>query len=374
MTTRSAPRVTVLLAGVVALGACSSGGESTEDTTERPSTTTTTVPGPPYDAGPVRFDAGVIPGSHDCVPPDADDVEIAWEELRNPIYEEPAMTKDQTVRFVDGRWHMWFSTRSRDEQGYATSTDWTDWEIDEDHAPPVGGSSDITRAANGEYVLTLQVEDDRPRADSRKVAYRTRDDPAGFADAEVRRIAPGIYDDERLIDAALAHTEHGVFAIFKRGLRETLDQTPTLVYSPSGDLEGPWELVGDVESIGLAENFQLLTIDGKWHLLVTAIPFHDPTLFRLEGDPLDPASWLDWDLVGAFAIPEEDWNTGDHDTRGITYDVANSAYLCDARVVDGHFYLFYAGATELESNDGRGHQRIGVARSTDLVTWELPGA
>ncbi len=164
-----------------------------------------------------------------------------------------------------------------------------------------------------------------------------------------------------------------MFAIFKRGLRETLDQTPTLVYSPTGHLDGPWELAGDVESIGLAENFQFLTIDGKWHLLVTSIPFHDPTLFRLEGDPVDPRSWLDWALVGAFEIPEEDWNTGDHETRGITYDIANSAYLCDARAVDGHFYLFYAGATDLESNEGRGHQKIGVARSTDLVTFEVPG-
>jgi hypothetical protein len=35
-------------------------------------------------------------------------------------------------------------------------------------------------------------------------------------------------------------------------------------------------------------------------------------------------------------------------------------------------YLVYAGATELVGNDGRGHQKVGVARSTDLQSWTVP--
>ena len=45
----------------------------------------------------------------------------------------------------------------------------------------------------------------------------------------------------------------------------------------------------------------------------------------------------------------------------------------DWRERDGHFYLFYAGSNDGERFSGRGHAKIGVARSTDLKTWTLPG-
>ena len=313
-------------------GACSSDDSNQEAATEEVNEEV----GPEYDPGRVRFDSGVVPGSHDCVPPDGAGVQIAWDELENPIYEEPFATKNQTRRNVDGRWHMWFSSGTREGMGYVTSSDWTDWVVvDEARSPDSGGSTDITRAADGRYVVARQVEDDRPVPDSRKVVYRTADDVTEFYRDPPDRIAPGIFDNERQIDAAFAHTQWGVYAIFKRGLSTTIDQTPTLVYSPSGDLAGPWELIGDVDSIGLGEQFQVLTIDGKWHLLVTSIPAHDPTLFRMDGDPADSESWLDWTLVGTFEIPEEDWNTGPYETRDFSHDIANTAYLCDARAVDG---------------------------------------
>ena len=60
----------------------------------------------------------------------------------------------------------------------------------------------------------------------------------------------------------------------------------------------------------------------------------------------------------------EDWNRVMH---------ANSAYLCDWREHDGHFYLFYAGANDDVSFERRGHGKIGVVRSRDLIDWRLPG-
>ena len=47
-------------------------------------------------------------------------------------------------------------------------------------------------------------------------------------------------------------------------------------------------------------------------------------------------------------------------------------YLCDARRADGWFYLLYSGSNEQTSFGGLGHQKIGVARSTDLETWHVP--
>ena len=39
---------------------------------------------------------------------------------------------------------------------------------------------------------------------------------------------------------------------------------------------------------------------------------------------------------------------------------------------DGFFYLLYAGTDEVSSYEGRGHVKLGLARSRDLVTWEVP--
>lgn len=54
------------------------------------------------------------------------------------------------------------------------------------------------------------------------------------------------------------------------------------------------------------------------------------------------------------------------------FERANAAFLCDARPVDGYYYLFYSGSTETLLFNGRGHAKVGVARSVDLVDWEVP--
>jgi len=74
--------------------------------------------------------------------------------------------------------------------------------------------------------------------------------------------------------------------------------------------------------------------------------------------------------VRAFDVPQDAWNRGH--TPGITHETANSGYLCDARKLDGYWYLFYAGSTELTEFDGRGHAKIGVVRSKDLQHWQVP--
>ena len=57
----------------------------------------------------------------------------------------------------------------------------------------------------------------------------------------------------------------------------------------------------------------------------------------------------------------------------VTYEHANSVFLCDARAADGYYYATYAGSDELTAFDGWGHAEIGIARSTDLVHWQVPG-
>jgi hypothetical protein len=320
-----------------------------------------------------RGDTGAVASAHDCVPRSAaerGDARVAWKQLENPVFALDHMTKDQTIRLVDGAWHLFFSENlgaapESTRTGHWVGTDLDEWSA----APPAGqwDSPDLTRATDGSYVLAHQLPDPA-NAELRKIFASTATDLAGPW-SEPARLVPGLFEGERIIDAALAHTSRGLFLIFKRGLHQSTEQHDELAWSPSGSLDGPWEYLGEPD-LPWSENFQFLPIDGKWHVLVTTIPVHRPALYRLVGDPSDPQAWLRWKRVRVFDVPEEAWNRGR--TPGITHETANSAYLCDARRLDGYWYLFYAGSTELQTFDGRGHAKIGVARSKDLERWKVP--
>ena len=313
-----------------------------------------------------------IAGAHDCIPRDKaeqGDAEVPWKDLKNPVFELDDATKDQALRLIDGAWHLFYSDRSPDGSaavGHAVSTDLRDWQPERLFEGM--GSPDITRAADDRYVITAQQRDPVNEEISR-IHYRAAPDVEGVW-TEAKRLAPGLYEDQRTIDAGLAHTSQGLFLLFKRGLHTSSEQHDELVWSPSGSLDGPWEYLGEPD-LPWSENFQFLVIGGKWHVLVTTIPIHTPTLFRIVGDPSKPESWLHWKKVRTFKVPEEEWNTG-KGAAGITHEVANSAYLCDARRLDGYWYLVYSGSTELTTFDGRGHGTIGISRSKDLKRWEAP--
>jgi hypothetical protein len=148
-----------------------------------------------------------------------------------------------------------------------------------------------------------------------------------------------------------------------------LQQTAQVAHTVSGSMDRPWTLLGALDPPNL-ENKQPLLIDGTWHLLGTTIPLvHRPRLYTLEGDPNDPRAWLKWKLKRELNIPEEAWNTGANPAE---YERSNAAYLIDERAIDGYFYLLYAGSTEVQTHSGRGHSRLGLARSQNLTSWRTP--
>jgi hypothetical protein len=297
---------------------------------------------------------------------------VPWEQLKNPIFATDAMAKDQAVVFADGRWHLLFSSRSNDPRytglGHVVSTDLRDWKPVTPRAPN-GGSPDVTRDVDGNYIVTFQT-DRSENTELNWLVARTTPRLDALGNAPETKLFPALFPNDRLIDVALARTDKGTFAIFKRGLHEATEQFTHLAYSPSGSLEGPWELLGE-PNVGWFENYQFLEIDGKWHVLGTRIPVHVPELWRLDGNPADPKAWLKWTKVRDLTVPGEAWNSGGK-VAGIDFERANSAYLFDNRVVDGYFYLFYAGSTELQTNAGRGWSKIGVARSNNLENWSVP--
>ncbi len=120
---------------------------------------------------------------------------------------------------------------------------------------------------------------------------------------------------------------------------------------------------------GWGENFQILKIDDHWRLIATCRDPDKPNVTGYTESHLPfifnrGPSWLDWKNKTLLHIPAESWNS---------VMKANSGFLCDWRKYDGYFYLFYAGSDDNYKFDGRGHAKIGVARSKDLETWLLPG-
>lgn len=307
--------------------------------------------------------------AHRCVEA-VEGLSTSWDRLQNPILSlEDAAVKDVSVRAVNGRWELFYSDivdhPFRVRVGRASSPDLIDWTVHPEvwDDPAVGGfaSPDMTRLADGRYAVTFNSHT-RDLGDAQPKLYmRTSADLETWTEPE--RLAPEMNGKrgDRLIDAAFAHVDGGFLLAFKKG------QSPRLGYAAT--LEGPWRELGrpvvDGVPIQRAENTQFLQIDGVWHMLVTTIPAHDPKLYALSGEPERPEDWLYWTELGKLSVPKEVWNQKER---------ANAAYLCDARPLDGHFYLFYAGSNELKRFEGRGHAKIAVARSMDLVNWSAPGS
>jgi hypothetical protein len=335
--------------------------------------------GPTPSGAPVSFD-----GTQGCLGPPAESGHgtIAWDRLRNPILSYDSRgVRDIALRLLHGQWHLLFTSvvGSAPDWGItsATTSDLATWDPPVDWPPQPGttglASPDVTRSPDGTYVVTYQSdpgETDPPGP--AKLYYRTSPDLVHWS--APHRLAPTIHPApaDRLIDAALAWTPHGLALGYKFGSDQ---QHFEIAWSASGSLDGPWQLVGrpDITVYGdTIENYEFLPIDGVWNLLATSNMFDRPWLFTLTGDATRPDGWLHWSAGRELEVPLESWNSG-AGLPGVNYEIANSAYLCDLRRVDGYFYLLYIGTNELKSYGGWGHTKLGIARSRDLVVWQVPG-
>ena len=308
----------------------------------------------------------VAPGQdHDCIvgkPPSS----IRWSTLTNPVLSYPGVgVKDQALQWSGGTWHMLFSDMTQTNSAphvnfdvaIAQSPDLRHWS-----APRViaadAASPDIVRDPAGDFVVTYQTPkglDYRVSADS-TLRHWSSPHPLGHGLAQ------------RMIDAALAFTGHGVILGFKAG---TTTQHFEIAWAPS--LTGTFRLVGQPNIVvygDTVENYEFLTVDGAWDLVATSNTLDQPFLFTLAGaDPADPKSWLDWSTGRELTIPSQAFNTG-QGISSVGFEHANSAFLCVGP--EGEDYLTYAGSTELSAYGGWGHARIGMARSSDLVSWQVP--
>jgi hypothetical protein len=306
------------------------------------------------------------------------DSPIPWEKLRNPILTGPETIKDQTVVHHEGVFHVF-------DGGHYHSRDLLHWEGPE---PFDAGSPDLVRMPDGRFVVVDQGRDpDSGHDRHRRLRWRTSDDLWHWS--EPRDIHAALPHD-RNIDGALAFADGRVVLGFKQGVRL---QKFLVTESPLPDAAGrfAWAPVREADAgtgCGIdgwvsdladnvtrwAENFQFIRIDGRWRMIATArhperpvdegyVGSHEPYIYTMDGDGSELEHWTRWVDKRHLQIPGEGWNPLMH---------ANTAHLSDWRALDGHFYLFYSGASELDP-DGRGRGRLGVARSLDLIHWSVAG-
>ena len=317
-------------------------------------------------AGAATGAATVAPGQdHSCIvgPPPAS---IDWSALVNPILSYPTVgVKDQALQWSGGQWHMLYSdmtaTKAAPDVHFSVAVSsspdlrhWSTPRVIADNA----ASPDIVRSPSGTFIVTYQT----PQG----LAYRTASNASLRSWSAPHPLGRGLA--HRMIDAALAFTGHGVILGFKAG---TSTQHFEIAWAPS--LTGTFRVVGrpDIAVYGdTVENYEFLTVGGAWHLVATSNTLDQPFLFTLgAGDPKTPSTWLHWSTGQQLSIPNESFNSGTG-ISSVGYEHANSAFLCVGP--GGEDYLTYAGSTELTQFGGWGHARIGLARSSDLVHWEVP--
>lgn len=321
---------------------------------------------------------------HACIAQGSAAPDVAWSALKNPILAYPdAAAKDQALIWAKGSWHMLFSYVTNDtpiaggenwDIASAESTDLRTW------SPPVpwseqpGGmaSPDVVRSPSGLYVSTYDSPPGENGPTQAKLYYRTSTDLVNWS--APHPLAQALYPNPgaRMIDPALAWTGRGLILAYKVG-STSQSQAFEIAWSQSGSLSGPWEVVGRPKITVYGdtfENYELLPVMGRWHLVATSNALDQPWIFSLSGQPAEPRSWLHWVDGHEMRVPSEAWNTG-VGLSSVTYEHANSAFLCQDPA-DGYSYLTYAGSQDLRRFGGWGHAEIGIARSKDLIHWTVP--
>jgi hypothetical protein len=327
---------------------------------------------------------------------------VAWAQLRNPILSESnAGVKDQALVWADGAWHMLFSYVTGDVTtkgaeswniASATSPDLAQWSAPSPWPVQVGvvgvASPDIVRSPAGTFVATYDSNPDVGSGAQSKLYFRTSTDLTTWSAPEPLALSLHRAPGDRMIDAALAWTGHGLILGYKYGTATgTTSQHFEIAWSPSGSLRGPWTYVGRPDIVvhgDTVENLEFVVVTGHWHLVATSNTFDQPWMFTLSGDPTKPSSWLHWSGARMLVLPGQSWDSGPG-VSSVGFEHANSVFLCDARSesrgtgatgatgATGYYYVTYSGSDELTRFGGWGHAEIGIARSTDLVHWQIPG-
>jgi len=288
---------------------------------------------------------------------------IKWEQLKNPVYQHADWSvKDPCMIYDDGWIYLFFSAFFYDaglDRSHIVCVRTQDFV---NYSEPlfiwsgmpegwIGLCSPDIKKIDDRFILTYNSWGDKEGAPN-KLFYATSKNlkkwKTGLPLAE--KTTAGV----RAIDASIALFNDKYYLVYKRV------QDSQLAVADSLNSES-WTVIGRPVK-EWSENSQIIRIENKWYILVT-MKDNNPVLAEMKGNGKKDEDWIVWENYKNIAIPLQRFNTDDR---------ANAAFLADWREIDGYYYLIYAGRSEDISHNGRGDNKIGIARSKDLLKWESP--
>ena len=285
---------------------------------------------------------------------------INWQRVTLPLFTYAEFSlKDPALVFADGWFHLVCSVFADDNTcrlGSWRSRNLATWEGPEwlwGEGASGYCSPDIIQC-NDQYIMTFQSWDAiHPRQSRNQLFYASSADAVNWT--APRPLAANLTTDLRAIDPALAYDDGHWRLLYKAA------QEPRLATAPA--LDGPWTAL-PAPAFGWAENGQFVRIDNCWHLLAT-ITDHQQALAALSGLAGDGQGVQDWSQWGPWKECRTPLRSGFNSALP-----ANASALWDGREFDGYWYRVFCAA-DIPPRGNRDYQ-LGIARSRDLVTWELP--
>lgn len=289
---------------------------------------------------------------------------IDWSNLKNPVYYHPDWSvKDACMMHHEGYFYLYFSAFFYDsgrERSHVVSVRTKDFKTFSEplfiwsgmEQEWIGLCSPDIRKIDDTWILTFNSWGDKD-GQPNQLFYATTKDLIRWS--EMKPLAKNITDGVRAIDAAIIPFNNKIYLVWKRV------QEPLIAVGDSLN-DTNWEILGRPLKPWF-ENGQFFEVDGKVNMIITA-GAHLPSLTRMVENGNKNQDWLIWEELRNILLPVEEFNS---------FQTSNAASIIDWRAHDGYFYLIYAGKTEGISHSRRGDNKLALARSKDLMNWEIPG-
>lgn len=308
-----------------------------------------------------------------------------WDDLKNPVFARDGWSvKDACMACKDGTFHLFFSAFYRErwrERSHVVGVITHDFRkfsepvlhLDGREDKWTGMCSPNISIMNERYYLTFNSWGDRHRNRRKNQLFCMESDDM-ISWTEPYQVAGNITEGFRAIDLAVTRANGKFYAIWKEDYPDEgrMVRKPLIASGPALDgnlelLDGhgkpTFTMADGKRSTKIQENFEFLEVDGRWYLLSLDYRPHVPVLYEMDGAGSNDADWLNWVNGRELEIEVQSFNTN---------HAANAPFIADWREHDGYFYMIYAGRTEGISHKGRGNNKLGLARSKDLMEWEVP--
>lgn len=274
----------------------------------------------------------------------------------------------------DGIFYLFFSAFFRDrgrERSHVVGITTLDWRHFSDPFLMIDGKENGW-TGNGIYYLTFNSwGEEHPNGEKNQLFVITSMDLVHWS--PYQRIGRNLTQNLRCIDIAITFANYKFYIIWKdESIRVPLKKYSARI-ATAEDIFGEWTFIidgypefylqGKQLSLLIHENYQFLVCNDQQFLLCLDYRPSHPVLYQIGGDPHQDANWLRWEEGVDLNIPQEKFNT---------QHIANAPFIADWRIFDGSYYILYAGRTIGFTHAGRGNNKLGLARSTDLVNWMTP--